>query len=83
MSRRIPAGVPLRIEKASRDALEHSRGLVGHDYVDKAGASARFAIGDTVEIDEPYLLRCHTLLWNVVGAMTEAAIRRSSRPSVS
>jgi hypothetical protein len=67
--------------KAARDALEHSRGLVGPDYVDKAGAYARFAEGDVVQIDEPYLLRCFTLLREVVETMAAAAIRRSSGPS--
>src|SRR5207248_552162 len=44
--------------KAARDVLEHNRGLVGPDYIDKAGAFARYAVGDFVQIDEPYLLQC-------------------------
>jgi hypothetical protein len=67
--------------KAARDALEHNRGLVGPDYIEKAGPSARFTVGDTIEIDEPYLLGCFALLRNVVEAMAAAAIRRSSGPS--
>jgi hypothetical protein len=67
--------------KAARDALEYNRGLVGPDYIEKAGSSARFAVSDTVEIDEPYLLGCFALLRDVVEAMAVAAIRRSSGPS--
>jgi hypothetical protein len=69
--------------KAARDTLEHSRGLVGPDYIVKAGALARHAEGKLIRIDEPYLLDCFALLRGVIAAMTEAALRRSSGPSVS
>jgi hypothetical protein len=69
--------------KAARDALEHSGGLVGPDYVEKASSFARYAEGAQIEIDEPYLLNCFALLREVVEAMAAAAIRRSSRPSPS
>jgi hypothetical protein len=55
--------------------------LVGPDDIEKAGTSARFTVGDTVEINEPYLLGCFTLLRDVVEAIAVAAIRRSSAPS--
>jgi hypothetical protein len=64
--------------KAARDALEHNRGVVGRDYLDKAGAFARFAEGEAIQIDEPYLLGCFALLREVVEAMAAAAVRRSS-----
>ena len=67
--------------KAARDALEHNRGVVGRDYLEKAGALGTFAVGETVQIDEPYLLGCFTLLREVVEAMATAAIRRTSRPA--
>jgi hypothetical protein len=67
--------------KAARDVLEHNRGVVGQDYLEKAGAAARFAAGETVEIDEPYLLGRFTLLRNVIEAMADAAIRRASGSS--
>lgn len=67
--------------KAARDALEHSGGLVGPDYFDKAGAFARHTEGATIQIDEPYLLNCFALLREVVEAMAAAAIRRSFGPS--
>lgn len=62
--------------KAARDALEHNRGIAGADDVAKAGSAARFAVGDYIEVDEPYLIGCFTLLEDVVGAMTAAAVRR-------
>jgi hypothetical protein len=67
--------------KAARDALEHNRGAVNRDYLDKAGVAARHAEGDIVQIDEPYLLRCFEMLREVVEEMTAAAIRRSSGSS--
>jgi hypothetical protein len=67
--------------KAARDVLEHNRGVVGQDYLEKAGVAARFAAGMTVEIDEPYLLDRFTLLRIVIEAMADAAIRRASGSS--
>jgi hypothetical protein len=62
--------------KAARDCLEHNRGLVGRDYMDKAGDFARFAEGDAVQVDEPYLLGCFVLMRDVVQVMATAAVRR-------
>jgi hypothetical protein len=64
--------------KATRDVLEHNRGRVGPDYPEKAGAFARFVVGGIVQIDEPYLMQCLALMRDVVEAMADAAIRRSS-----
>jgi hypothetical protein len=69
--------------KAARDTLEHSGGLVGSDYIAKAGAFARYAEGKIIQIDEPYLLNGFALLRAVVVAMTEAALRKSSGSSFS
>jgi hypothetical protein len=69
--------------KATRDTLEHSGGLVGSDYIDKAGFFARYAEGERIQIEEPYLLDCFALLRVVVAAMTEAALRRSSGSAFS
>jgi hypothetical protein len=66
--------------KAARDVLEHNRGVVGQDYLDKAGAAARFTLGETVQIDEPYLLNRFALLRDVIAMMAAASIRRSSGP---
>jgi hypothetical protein len=64
--------------KATRDVMEHNRRRVGPDYLEKAGAFARYAEGDVVQIDEPYLMQCLALMRDVVEAMADAAIRRSS-----
>src|SRR5262249_56836016 len=48
--------------KATRDVLEHDRRRVGPDYLEKAGAFARYAVGDIVQIDEPYLRHCLALM---------------------
>jgi hypothetical protein len=64
--------------KAARDVLEHNRGVVVQDYLDKAGEVARFRLGNIIQIDEPYLLNCFALLREVVEAMATAAIRKSS-----
>jgi hypothetical protein len=69
--------------KAARDVLEHNRGVVVRDYLDKAGVAARSGLGDIIQIDEPYLLNCFTLLRDVVQAMATEAIRRSSGPASS
>ena len=69
--------------KAARDVLEHRRGVVGPDYLIKAGTAARFSVGETVQIDEPYLLERFALLRNVVESMSAAAIRKSSSSSLA
>ena len=66
--------------KAARDCLEHNRGVVNRDYLDKAGAAARFVEGELVRIDEPYLLAHFALLRSVVEAMTAAAAGIASGP---
>jgi hypothetical protein len=48
--------------KAARDCLEHNRGMINRDYLNKAGIAARYAEGDFVQIDEPSLMvasRCY------------------------
>jgi hypothetical protein len=68
--------------KAARDVLEHNRGLVGEDYREKAGPAARYAVGETIQIEEPYLLQRFELLRDVLKAMADAAVRKSSGPSL-
>ena len=67
--------------KAARDVLEHNRGVAGNDYIDKAGNFARCTVGEMIQIDEPYLLRCIASLRQSVESMVRARIRRSSGPS--
>jgi hypothetical protein len=66
--------------KAARDCLEHNRGVVNADYIHKAGGAARYSEGDRVQIDEPYLLECFTLLRGVIEAMFASAVAASSGP---
>ena len=88
IDRRVDLGCPDEIQranlcemKAARDALEHNKGLVGPDYLDKAGSAARYAMGDIVEIEESRLLEGFALLRGVIEAMAKAAIRKSSGPT--
>ena len=87
IDRRVSLGCPdaaqrdkLAEMKAARDCLEHNRGVVNRDYINKAGRAARYAEGDRVQIDEPYLLECFELLRGVIEAMTVAAVRTASGP---
>lgn len=51
--------------KASRDILTHNRGVVNPTYLEKSGRLARYAIGQRLEVPEPYL---HDA-WDVIRAM--------------
>jgi hypothetical protein len=66
--------------KAARDCLEHNRGVINRDYLEKAGNAARYPEGDLVQIDEPYLMECFTLLRGVTVAMSSAATAIASAP---
>jgi hypothetical protein len=66
--------------KAARDCLEHNRGVINQDYLNKAGTAARYAEGDLIQIDEPYLMECSTLLRDVIVAMAGASVRIASGP---
>ena len=66
--------------KAARDCLEHNRGVVNRDYIEKAGIAPRFAEGGLVRIDEPYLMACFALLRGVVEAMAASTARIASGP---
>jgi hypothetical protein len=66
--------------RAARDCLEHNRGVINRDYLDKAGSAARYAEGELVQIDEPYLMACFTLLRDVIVAMVGAAAGMASGP---
>jgi hypothetical protein len=81
LERRLSLGCPderqkaaLYEIKAARDVMEHNRGVVNRDYFNKAGATARYSEGQLVQVDEPYLLACFTLLREVVEAMVAAAV---------
>lgn len=86
---RIPLGYPdaeqrakLAEIKAARDCLEHNHGIINQDYMGKAGSAVRYAEGSRVQIDEPYLLGCFTLLREVIEAMTAAIVTMASGPKL-
>jgi hypothetical protein len=59
--------------KATRDILEHNAGVVNEVYVRKAGKSARFAVGELVEVDDNYHLASWRLIRKVIADLTTAA----------
>ena len=66
--------------KAARDCLEHNQGVINRDYLNKAGTAKRYDEGDLVQIDEPYLMECFTLLRDVTVAMAGSAAGIASGP---
>ncbi len=66
--------------KASRDVLEHNAGVANAIYLAKAGARARHAIGEVIEISDAYLLASWSLLRKVVGDVSSAALARLATP---
>ena len=50
--------------------------LVNETYLRKAGTTARYQVGDHVEIDDDYHLDCWRLVKKVVADVTAAAIAR-------
>lgn len=53
--------------KASRDILVHGKGIVNPVYLAKAGAKARHAVGDVLELPDPYVRTTFGLVETVVG----------------
>jgi hypothetical protein len=62
--------------KAARDILEHNAGVVNETYRRKAGKTARYGVGDHIEIDDGYHLESWMLIKNVVRDLTSAAANR-------
>jgi hypothetical protein len=63
--------------KASRDVLEHRRGIVDATYRFKAGAKARYSVdGGRVEVPEYYLRDSWTLVKTITAEMTAAAVAK-------
>ena len=68
--------------KAARDCLEHNRGVINPDYLNKAGTAVRYTEGERVQIDEPYLMDSFALLRDATVAMAGAAAGIASGPKV-
>ncbi|MBY0233164.1 MAG: hypothetical protein K2W96_28095 [Gemmataceae bacterium] len=62
--------------KATRDVLAHNQGVANAVYVQKAGPLARFAVGEPVEANPPYIRAAHALL-KVVSELAESAASRA------
>jgi hypothetical protein len=67
--------------KATRDILEHNAGVVNEIYLRKAGAKARYAVCDRVEIDDAYHLESWRLIKKVVTDVTTAAVDKLPKSS--
>jgi hypothetical protein len=65
--------------KACRDLLIHNSGVVNKTYLDKAGAKARYAIGDKVVIDRRYFEGCWLPAKKLMDDISTAAKRRLSK----
>jgi hypothetical protein len=85
LSRIVKLGCPTDDEieriaemKAARDLLIHNAGIVNKTYLEKAGTTARYAVGDQVVIDSPYFRDCWMLAKQLVDDLAAAAKRRLS-----
>jgi hypothetical protein len=63
--------------KASRDILIHNRGIVNETYLQKAGARARYKLGQRLEIPEPYLRDAWLLIRDIVRDLEAAAMAKA------
>ncbi len=53
--------------KATRDVLIHANGVVNAQYLEKAGPAARVAIGQRLDIGDPY----HQQSWELISCLIE------------
>jgi hypothetical protein len=63
--------------KASRDVLEHNRGVANKIYESKAGNLARYKDGQRIDIPEHYHRETWELLRKVVTDISNAAIAKA------
>jgi hypothetical protein len=63
--------------KAGRDILVHASGVVNAVYVAKSGSRARYAIGDYLELPDPYLRGCFDLLEKVTADTADAILLKA------
>lgn len=59
--------------KATRDVLVHNRGAVDAGYRTKAGALARFTVGQRIDLPKPYHRRTWELVAKLVADLADAA----------
>lgn len=84
LNERVKLGVPTdeQVErfteaKASRDILAHNRGVVNATYLEKSGPLARYAIGQRLEIPEPYLHDAWDGIRSMAGDLVASAVARA------
>lgn len=63
--------------KASRDILVHSQSVVNAVYLAKAGPRARYAIGDILELPEPYFRASSDLIEKLTADVSAAVATRA------
>ena len=63
--------------KAGRDILVHAQGVTNAVYVAKAGAAARYAPGDILELPEPYLRGTADLFSKLAGELSAGAAAKA------
>jgi hypothetical protein len=66
--------------KASRDILVHNKGVVNPTYLSKSGKSARFAVGQDLEVDVPYHLASWESIKKLVRDLSTAMIEKVHPP---
>ncbi|AMV30133.1 hypothetical protein VT84_37415 [Gemmata sp. SH-PL17] len=77
----LPLPTPAEIDqlaeaKATRDVIVHNRGAVDAGYLFKAGALARFASGQRVDIPKPYHRAAWVLVAKLVTDIANAAVAK-------
>lgn len=58
--------------KATRDVLVHNNGVVNATYVAKAGGKGRYAVGDLMELPDPYVRLSADALRRLIAAVGDA-----------
>ena len=84
IERRIGLPLPTAVEidrlaeaKATRDVLVHNRGAVDAGYRLKAGALARFTVGQRIDIPKPYHRAAWELVAKLVADIADAAVAKA------
>ncbi|MEE8452538.1 MAG: hypothetical protein V3R99_11510, partial [Thermoguttaceae bacterium] len=63
--------------KASRDILVHNKGIANTIYAAKAGKSARYTDGETLEVPENYHRESWEMITKIVRDVSEAAAKKA------
>lgn len=69
--------------KATRDVLVHNRGIANKIYIQKAGGLARYALGEQIDVPEPYFRDTWALLSKMVRDLSQGAIQKAAASTSS